>query len=200
MPSSESTLTVTVKNVSKKRTYKIYFGGIQDNNTYSGTGKMIEESLKPKFKRVSDRITTTQFQVNKDHIANVIVPYAPTIIKSKKDTQVREKFYNELDKITAQHRKDKHLLIVLGDLNAKTGSGHARYPENMGKYGKGHLNSNGEHLLEYAKDNDHILTNVMSPHKLTHRTTWTILERLNPHNANDGTIRPTPHRNQLTTY
>ena len=61
------------------------------------------------------------------------------------------KFYNELDRTTSKHKKNKHLLLVPGDFNAKTGSGHAFYPENIGKHGKGHLNTNGEHLRNMQK-------------------------------------------------
>ena len=85
----------------------------------------------------------------------------------------------------------------MGDFNAKTGSGHTHYPENIGKYGKGHLNSNGEHLLQYAKENDLVLTNTIFPHKLSHRTTWTSIERNNNHLSSDGTVRRNPYRNQI---
>ena len=105
--------------------------------------------------------------------------------------------YNDLDKVTSQHKKNKHLLLVLGDLDAKTESGHARFPDNIGKYGKGHLKNNGEQLLQYAKENDLVLPNALFPHKLAHRTTWTSLERINPHLTHDGTTRRNPYRNQI---
>ena len=55
------------------------------------------------------------------------------------------------------------------------------YPTNIGQYGKGHLKSNGEHLLEYTKENYLILTNTLFYHKLDHRITWSPLEHVNPH-------------------
>ena len=67
----------------------------------------------------------------------------------------------------------------------------------MGKFGKGHLNSNGEWLLDYTKENDLVLTNTLFQDKLAHRTTWTCAERINPHNFADGTIRRNPYRNQI---
>ena len=45
-------------------------------------------------------------------------------------------------------------------------------PNNIGKYGKGLMNSNGEYLLEYAKEFDLYLTNTTFPHRMSHRTTW----------------------------
>ena len=61
---------------------------------------------------------------------------------------------------------------------------------------EGHLNSNGEHL-QYAKENDLVLTNTIFPHKLSHRTTWTSIERNNNHLSSDGTVRRNPYRNQI---
>ena len=158
---------------------------------------MIEESLHPHFSRISDRIIKADFKL-KDHQVNIIAAYAPTLTKSEEDPKLREEFYDELEVVTAKHKKNKHLLLFLGNFNAKTGSGHHNYPENIGKYGKGHINSNGENLLDYAKENSLVLTNTLFPHKLAHRTTWTCSERIQPHNSStDGTPHRNPYRNQI---
>ena len=102
-----------------------------------------------------------------------------------------------LRKTVKTHKLDKHALLVIGDFNAKTGSGHNQYPENMGKYGKGKINSSGEFLMELAKENNLILTNTLFPHKLAHRTTWTSPERIKDHNHHDGIPRKKPYRNQI---
>ena len=193
----EDVSSVVAKHGSTERRYKVYHGGIQGKNKHTGTGFVIEESLNPRFKRVTDRISTVSFLLNKDHFVNIIAAYAPTQTKSEENPQVCENFYNELDRLTSVHKKDKHLLLILGDFNAKTGSGYRRYPENMGRFGKGLLNSNGEHLLDFAKENDLVLTNTLFQHKFAHRTTWTSLERILPHLAFDGTIRRNPYRNQI---
>ena len=67
----------------------------------------------------------------------------------------------------------------------------------MGKFGKGHLNNNGEWLLEYANETGVLLTNTLFQHKLAHRTTWTCTERVNPHNSADGTERRNSYRNKI---
>ena len=193
----ETTKTIKIKHGGKNRSYKVYFSGIKGNNTFSGTGIIVEESLKPHFKRISDRISSATIKLDNNHHLNIVTAYAPTLEKSEKEPQIREDFYNDLDKITSQHKKDKHLLLVLGDFNARTGFGHARFPDNIGKYGKGHLNNNGEQLLQYAKENDLVLTNTLVPHKLAHRTTWTSLERVNAHLTHDGTTRRNPYRNRI---
>ena len=42
------------------------------------------------------------------------------------------------------------MLIIAGDMNAKTGSGHHDYPEYIGRYGKGRMNSNWKHLAGFV--------------------------------------------------
>ena len=193
----DTTKSIKIQHGGKTRSYKAYFSGITGNNELSGTGITVEESLKPSFKRISDKISLATIKLNNYHHLSIVTAYVPTLDKSEKDPQFREEFYNELDKVTCQHKKDKHLLLVLGDFNAKTGSGHERFPENIGKFGKGHLNGNGEQLLQYAKENELVLTNTLFNIKLAHRTTWTCLERINPHLTHDGTTRRNPYRNQI---
>ncbi len=84
----------------------------------------------------------------------------------------------------------RNKLILGGGFNVKTGSAYTQYPTNMGRFGKGKLNSNGDHLLELASRNDLILTNTIFNHKMTHRTTWVVPERKN-------TNRRNPIRNQI---
>ena len=199
---------VTVDDEEKHKKYCVYHGGITVENTFCGVGFVIEEELQTKFSRISDRIIQASLQLKdrsktstnkvKYHQVNIIAAYAPTLIKSQEDPTVRDNFYNELENATHAHKSNKHLLLVLGDFNAKTGSGHHSFPNNIGKYGKGQINSNGESLLEYAKENNLILTNTLFPHKLAHRTTWTCAERIQPHNSSsDGKPRRNPYINQI---
>jgi len=64
------------------------------------------------------------------------------------------------------------MCIVGGDQNAKTGMGHKEFPEVMGRYGKGEMNTSGRILAETLLRNNMILCNTMFPHKMCHRTTW----------------------------
>ena len=90
---------------------------------------------------------------------------------------------------------NRTVLVVAGDFNAKTGSGHKQYPENIGRYGIGHLNENGEGLLDFANHHDLVLTNTKFQHKLLHGTTWESACRR--HTTKDGEERRNPHRNQI---
>ena len=188
---------ITIKENNKIKHYKLYHGGIKGTNYYTGVGVIIEEALNPRFKRISDRILTANIKIDENHQMNIIVAYAPTLEKSEKYPELREDFYEILDKTIKTYNKSKHVLMILADMNAKTGSGHHHYPENIGKYGKGELNSNGEQLLDLSKENNLILTNTLFPHKLTHRTTWTSLERIHDHKHADGTKRRNQYRNQI---
>ena len=127
----------------------------------------------------------------------VIVAYAPTLGVSGKNPNTREEFYRTLSQVSAEVAKSRHMLVTLGDFNAKTGSGHRLYPNNIGKYGKGLMNSNGEYLLEYAKEFDLYLTNTTFPHRMSHRTTWIGPQRNRDFLHHDGTIRKNPYRNQI---
>ena len=73
--------------------------------------------------------------------------YAHTLEKSEKDLKLREDSYEKLEAIIEKTAK-RDFLIIGGDFNAKTGSGYKDFPENMGKFEKGILNSSGKRLLE----------------------------------------------------
>lgn len=80
---------------------------------------------------------------NNRHIV-VINAYALTQPVSEKHPEQRDNFYNELETILRTFRNRDELIIVR-DLNAKTGGSFSDYPLNMGNFGKGyHTNSNGK--------------------------------------------------------
>ena len=118
----EDILTITARHQTKQRRYKVYHGGIQCTYQYTGTCFLIEESLNPRFKRISDRILTAKIQLNNDHYATIVVAYAPTLIKRKQNPSIREEFYDQLNSLPSEHKNNKYLLLVIGDFNAKTGS------------------------------------------------------------------------------
>ena len=105
-------LTETHVNDETTKTIKIKHGGAiryisaesKVTTTFSGTGIIVEESLKPYFKRISDRISSATIKLDSDHHLNIVTAYAPTLEQSEKDPQIREDFYNDLDQITSQHQ------------------------------------------------------------------------------------------------
>ena len=191
----EETLNIEVKD--KKKKYIFYNSGIKEKNIFTGTGILIEENIEAKFKRISDRICTAKINLGNKHKVMIIIVYAPTLNVSENQPQVREDFYELLQKTTNKINKSRYQLVVMGDFNAKTGSGYNLYKENMGPFGKGMLNTNGSYLLEYTKINGMYLTNTTFNHKMAHRTTWTAPERKEPVKHHDGTPRINPYRNQI---
>ena len=179
---------------NKKYEYSLYQVG---TNKYHGVGLLVSTDLNPRFIKISDRICKATMKIDKNHLLIVICAYAPTTEVSRKDPQQRENFYDQLDSEINVTIKSKHTLIVVGDFNAKTGSGHKAFPQNIGKFGKGKINENGTYLLEMCKKHDLFLTNTIFDHKLSHRTTWTSPKRNTPHLHYDGTIRRNPYRNQI---
>ena len=64
--------------------------------------------------------------------------------------ELREEFYETIESIIDKTPK-RDAIILAGDFNAKTGSGWNEFRENIGKYGKGLINSSGRRLLEMCK-------------------------------------------------
>ena len=83
------------------------------------------------FKRVSDRICTGTI-IYKNRNIIVISVYAPTLEKCEKDTNIREEFYDQLEK-TISDVPNRDVLFIAGDLNAKTGSEYRNFKNYMGE-------------------------------------------------------------------
>ena len=183
-----------LKSISvNKDKYKLYHVG---DNSHHGVGIIVDENLNPSFGKVSERICSASLVID-NHKINIISVYAPTLEISEIYPEKRETFYEQLDKEITKNTKANDTTIILGDFNAKTGSGFRNFPQQVGKYGKGYLNENGRHLLELAQKHNMYLTNTTFKHKLCHRTTWTSPQKIEEHNYHDGTVRKNQYRNQI---
>ena len=179
------------------------FSTVVKKNPHHGVGILILSDLQASFKIISERICSAEFNVyqteKSGHETNIevvfVCAYAPTLVQTNKDINVTENFYKDLENYIASVSKKK-LLIVAGDFNAKTGSSNSLYPQNIGLYGKGYTNTNGEFLVETAVRNNLILSNTFFKHKLCHITTWESPDFTNKKHT-DGTIRRNPYRNQI---
>ena len=118
-----------------------------------GTGILVKKHLKTKFERISRRICTSQIQLK--HCKLIFISaYAHTKEKSEKTTELREEFYETLETIISRTTK-RDEIVLAGDFNAKTGSGYEEFKDNMGRFGKGQINSSGRRLLEACRKTDH---------------------------------------------
>ena len=184
----ESQYEITANNT----TYILYNVNKQNNHDH-GTGFLIKKELNPTFVRISERVCIATIKFNTRNL-KIIAADAPTLEVSENNTEVRDDFYKQVEK-AIKSIANRDFLILTGDFNAKIGSGCKNYPDNVGRYGKGEINSSGKSLLEVCKKYDLVATNTLFKHKMSHRTTWTAPYR--EFNTHDGQTRRNPIRNQI---
>ena len=107
---------------------------------------MIKKEFNPYFEKITDRIIIATIKLEHRNL-KVIAIYASTLKNRKKDPNMREYFYETIDKIINNIAK-RDILLLMGDFNAKVGSSNSDYKDCIGKYGKGYMNSSGKTLLE----------------------------------------------------
>ena len=152
-----------------KHRYMIYHS-IENEKSRAGTAIAVKKGVNATFKPITDRICLMKIKANSNFSITVINAYAPTLPVSENDPALREAFYEELESVV-RAVKIREYLVVAGDFNAKTGREWDSYPDNIGKYGKGELNSNGKELLEFCNRQGLVLTNTLFRHKMAHRST-----------------------------
>ena len=121
----------------------------------------------------------------------IINCYSPTLPRSIKNPAIIEQFYDELT--TSVQVPSRYEVFVAGDFNAKLGKRTLSdvengYSENMGKYGVGRRNENGERLLNFLISNKMLAANTGFQHSSRHITTRT------------GTIRDSRSTNGTRRY
>ena len=181
----------------KGNKYTMFYNGPADHS-HHGTAIVTKECMTPEFKAVNERICKLTLTIDSKTKRKLvfITGYAPTLINSEKNPEIRDNFYNALED-EIRKTSNRNILIIAGDFNAKTGSSHTDHPQVVGRYGKGQTNSNGAQLVETCMRNELILTNTCFQHKMAHRTTWECPERKENHKDKDGNIRRNAYRNQI---
>jgi len=163
--------TMILTSSSNKR-YILYYSG-NDDKSENGVGIILPLNIKATFQPINDRICKITTKVNNNQMLHIVSAYAPTLKNSQKNPIVADFFYTELNAMIKSH-KSRHVTIIAGDFNAKTGSAKNNkiYHGIIGRYGKGDVNENGYHLLNFSKLNDMRITNTFFKHKPSHVTTW----------------------------
>ena len=162
----------TIEHISgNKKKCTVYHNEIEGTNEYIIVGILIEEEIPA----MNSRIFFAEIQLDKYNDI-LLAAYTPTLIIFEQNPAIRKDFCESLSEVTNRINKIRHMMITIGDFNVKTGTGKTEYRENIGKYGKGRLNTNGRCFLEHAKEHDMILINTMFNHKMCHRTIWTAPE------------------------
>ncbi len=130
--------------------------------------KTVADSMESSPVAINERLISARIPLTGGRSATFICAYAPTMTN---DDSTKEKFYKDLDTaISAVPKADK--LIILGDMNARVGSNHLLWPNQIGKYGTGKCNDNGLLLLSKCSEHALAITNTWFRHKEVHKTTW----------------------------
>ena len=172
----------------------------QTTSVHGGLGFIISKRFFPyvcSWTQISDRVVYLDLilpakTVNKSpcHV-RIVNCHSPTLPRSIQNPAIIEQFYDELT--TSVQVPSRYEVFVAGDFNAKLGKRTLSdvengYSENMGKYGVGRRNENGERLLNFLISNKMFAANTGFQHSSRHITTRT------------GTIRDSRSRNGTRRY
>ena len=98
----------------------------------------------------------------------IILCYAPTNESDKED---KEDWYEQLQQAVAKVPQHD-LLPIIGDTNAKVGSGNSNCERAMGKHGCGVMNDNGERVVNFSLNNNYVIGGTIFAHRDIHKLTW----------------------------
>ena len=108
---------------------------IQGTNENTGVRILVEEKIAATFTTVNDRICFAKIQLDKYKVV-LLVAFAPTLVISEQNPAIKENFYERWSEVTNRINESRHMLITIGDFNAKTGTGKTEYPVKIGKCGE----------------------------------------------------------------
>ena len=155
----------------REKDYTFFWQGKRpDEPRIHGVGFAVKNSLLPSVTAPSggsERLLSLQLSTSAGRIT-LISAYAPTLLATDED---KDKFYDELHStITAIPSAESFFLM--GDFNARVGSDHEAWPSNIGHFGVGLINDNGQRLLELCSLHDLCITNTFFPNKHHRRVSW----------------------------
>ena len=116
------------------------------------------------------RLMEAMFKTSDKNIdLRIIVVYAPT---NEAEDEDREEFYEKLTTIYRRGHKEKNIMMLLGDMNAKVGCVNTGLEQVMGVHGLGEINENGEQLTGFCQSHNLVIGGTIFPHKRMHTATW----------------------------
>ena len=147
----------------------VYSGGTRGRNVVAVVlNKELGGSL-ISYNPINDRLIIVKLQMKQAVCLHVVQVYLPT---SKHDEEIIENYYNDLQTFLYEV-PHKDALIVMGDLNAKSGSNDGNITC-VGRFGLGERNRNGDHLVDFCEVNNLALTNTFFNHHPRRRYTFPI--------------------------
>lgn len=147
----------------------IYFSG-NDINSRNGVAFLLplhQKNCVMGYEPVSDRIISIKIKAQPMDI-NIVQVYAPT---STATDGAIEEFYSDLE-TTISKVPNRELLVILGDMNSKIGENANQLAKCAGRFGLGKRNERGERLIQFAAENDLLITNSLFKHHPRRLYTW----------------------------
>ena len=101
----------------------------------------------------------------------VVTCYAPT---EEADDADKDNFYEQLQAII-EEVPAHDVLLVIGDMNARTGMDNTNRERTIGREGLGThpMNDNGERMCDFCEHNGLVVGGTLFKHKDIHKMTWT---------------------------
>ena len=149
----------------------IFSGNITDHEQGVGLlmGGKVGRSLL-EWEPYGPRLLRARFNSNFTKLS-VVVCYAPT---EEAEEEIKNEFYEQLQAII-ENIPAHDMLLVLGDMNARTGSINTNRERIMGKEGLSAypMNDNGERMCDLCEHNGLVVGGTLFRHKDIHKVTWT---------------------------
>ena len=146
----------------------IYYSG-SDRLKRAGVGFILSKQATKcvlGYNPVSNRVISIRLQAKPVNISLIQV-YAPT---TTADEETIASFYHEVQD-TLSKTPSSDITIVMGDFNAKVGSGVVD-SDATGRFGLGEQNERGEMLIDFCNENELVITNTLFQQHPRRLYTW----------------------------
>ena len=154
--------------IGGEQRYKLWWSGGRDGRY--GVGLMLREELVDRVievVRISDRLMKIKMVLGRQ-VAHIFSVYAPQQGRPEEEkTQFKELMSDQIEEVPA-----RDVLIIAGDLNAHVGQDRNGFEEEMGRFGFGERNREGEELLRLCQENNLKIVNTWYKKRRDHQITY----------------------------
>ena len=153
--------------------HTLIYSGREDDIHEQGVGLLISKKVSKsllEWQPYGPRFLKARFN-SKFCKLSVVTCYAPT---EEADDTSKDEFYEQLQAIIGEIPAHD-MLLVIGDMNARTGKDNANRERTIGKEGLGTypMNDNGERMCDFCEHNGLVVGGTLFKHKDIHKATWT---------------------------
>lgn len=147
-----------------------WFGKDPEEPRLYGTGFAVRNALIDSIQTpyaISDRLSVLQLNTHQGAV-KILSAYAPTLAAAPAE---KDSFYNQIEDVLKDVTVSERV-VLLGDMNARIGNDHEAWPDCIGHFGVGHMNENGQRLLELCCRNGLCVSNTFFPGKPHRKVSW----------------------------